>query len=83
MLVDSPVTMLAPKSHLGSYGDGGKLQAQKGTIAMQICQKSCSFLPSQRPVAQVFLVLKKSPHPIAHDMNLTHHCVALEKTQVG
>lgn len=67
VLVDSPVTLLASKSHLGLYGDGGKLQAQKGT---PLCDepKLLFLLPSQRPVAQVHLVLEKSPHPIALDI---------------
>lgn len=74
MLVASPVTRLASRSYLGSYGDGGKLHAQKGIVAMQPgnVPKLLFLLPSQRPVAQVFLVLKKSPHPIALDMNLIH-----------
>lgn len=47
---------------------------------LSLCNKPklLFLLPSQRPVAQVFLVLQKSPQPIALDMNLTHHWTALE-----
>lgn len=56
MLVSSSVTLLAPKACSGSYGDGGRLQVQRER-RYAMCQYSCS-LPSQRPVAQGFLVFQ-------------------------
>lgn len=72
MLVASPVTRLASRSYLGSYGDGGEITRAKGNCRYAMCQNSCSSCPVNAQSPRSSWSLKKSPHPIALDLNLRH-----------
>lgn len=65
MLFASPVTRLASRSYLGSYGDGGKLHAQDGIVAMQCAKTLVTFAQSTPSRPRSSWSLKKSPHPMA------------------
>lgn len=73
MLVGSPVTILASKSHLGSYGDDGKLQVQmQMECCYAMCQNSCSPCPVDAQLPRSSWSFRDPHIPLALDMNLTH-----------